>query len=89
MRNCHDSKVLEQYIGERVEITFFDDTVRDGHLEHPAFGSGYILRTVSCDIRFYKSHIRKFRPLTVDNLTAEERTQLIQNISDIKSRKRG
>lgn len=89
MRNCHDSKLLEQHIGETVEITFFDGAVKDGRLEHPAFGSGYILRTVSCDIRFYKSQIRKFRPLTVDNLTAEEHTQLVQNISDIKSRKRG
>ena len=89
MRNCHDSKVLEQYIGERVEITFFDGTVRDGRLEHPAFGSGYILRTASCDIRFYKSHARKISPLTVDDLTTDKRKQLIQNISDISSRKRG
>ncbi len=59
--NCHSSGKLDKLVIEKkkVRITFFDGTINEGWLIFPFTGYGYILKSPNCDLRFYKSHVKK------------------------------
>ncbi len=59
--NCHSSGKLDKLVIEKkkVRITFFDGTIYEGWIIFPFMGYGYILKSRDCDLRFYKSHVKK------------------------------
>lgn len=61
--NCHSSGKLDKLVIEnkKVRITFFDGTIYEGWIDFPFTGYGYILTMPDrdCDLRFYKSHVKK------------------------------
>lgn len=63
MKNCHDDRLLNSMIGKKVRIVFKDGTEEVGVLAVPGFGNGYLIKTVSRDYRFYKSHMKRIEVL--------------------------
>ena len=57
--DCHTSKKLDSFIGERVTIIFWDGVEKTGILAYPSFGNGYLLFTKDSRERFYKSHVKR------------------------------
>lgn len=59
MKYSHTSMQLDKLINKAVTILFYDGKKETGVLKYPDFGNGYILKGVSYDTRFYKSHVKK------------------------------
>ncbi len=66
---------IKQYLGKKVEITFFDNSVDVGILGEGDclsygvywFGKGYHLDNGSEPRRFRKSHVKKIKEVEVDD----------------------
>ena len=56
--SCHESKKLNALLGKRVEVVFFDGSVRVGVLgkSEPPHIKGY---TLGGNLHFRKTHIKK------------------------------
>lgn len=59
MKYSHTSKQLDELINKAVTIRFWDGKEETGVLKYPDLGNGYILKGISYDTRFYKSHVKK------------------------------
>ena len=60
--NCHESELLNSYIGKKVIVSFKCGTEEMGILTHPDFGNGYkLLGFYGYDVRFYKSLVKSVR----------------------------
>lgn len=64
MSNCHRSEKIESLRGRYCRITFKDGEQAEGTVDIPQFGIEYVLRSEKCDIRFFKSHVKKIEALT-------------------------
>lgn len=59
--NRHRDVKLDQNIGKKVKIIFFNEFVETGILAHNYKGSTpYKLITAGYDVGFYKTHIKKW-----------------------------
>lgn len=63
MDKCHKDEYMDSLIGRKVTITFKDGSVEKGILAYPDFGIGYAVKTPSCNIAFFKSHVRCIQTL--------------------------
>ncbi len=60
-QKSHKSELLDFYINKYVVVTFDDGNKEIGLLKYPKYGTGYLLKCVYYDVRFYKKHLKSIK----------------------------
>ncbi len=80
--SSHDSEKLNKLLYKKVEITFFDGSVKVGYLERHPF-NGYLLNGEE-KISFYKTNVKKIKDVSVIHVIKLQREYAYSKLQEIK-----
>ena len=81
--SSHDSEKLNKLLNKKVEITFFDDSIKIGYLEKEPLTDRYLLNGEE-KISFYKTNVKKIKDVSVIHVIKLQREYAYSKLQGIK-----
>ena len=81
--SSHDSERLNKLLYKKVEITFFNDSIKVGYLEKEPLTDRYLLNGEE-KISFYKTNVKKIKDVSVIHVIKLQREYAYSKLQGIK-----